>query len=290
MPPIIYSLPFSTAGQFHIKHSFREIKQFESREGIVQLVKSENRARKLRIIKSVRHSDRPRAPAEVRALSKRLLPNGDYHPNIIRCFTAELDPKTGCASMLFEYCVGGDLVSQVEVRPATPMFALHIMVSIGDALAFLHRGLFYNRYSDSYEEVLNAEPLVHGDIKDDNVFLRFPGRTGGNLPDVVMVDFGLGALESETRPGVACVEFISPECIEESVMYLTGKTDMYSFGVMMEGILNRASNGWELRASPRVLTIDVSYVGLGFTNFLGNVWNTDMKKEVTFQGLVETAC
>jgi serine/threonine protein kinase len=263
----IFLLPFPIARPLQIQGAFRLIKTFESREGVVELVSSKRNPGKLRIVKSVKHTDRHRPPAEARALSRRLLANGGYHPNIIEMYTTEMSPN-GFALMLFEYCTGGDLFTQLQSRRATPLFALHILISIAEALAFLHHLMVYER--GNYRRISHSEPLVHSDIKDDNVFLRFPGTTtDGGLPDVVLADFGLSNLESHTKPGWGCVPFMSPECRTGSASRLTHKTDIYSFGVMMESVLNHSGNGfWPLWKNPRDLIIDRSYQDLGFTDVL----------------------
>lgn len=137
MPNIIYSLPFATSGKTQIQGAFNLVKKFDSREGVVELVSSKRNPGKLRIVKSVEHKDKRRAPAEARALAQRILPNGQCHPNIIKILSAELNPQIGFALMIFEYCSGGDLYQQLQHRRATPLFALHIWISIGEAMAYV---------------------------------------------------------------------------------------------------------------------------------------------------------
>jgi serine/threonine protein kinase len=261
----IYSLPFAAA-PVQIQGSFDLVKTFDSREGVVELVSSRRTPGKLRIVKSVKHTDRHRPPAEARALSRRLLANGGYHPNLIKLFFAELSAN-GSALMIFEYCTGGDLFTQLQSRRATPLFALHIFISVAEALAFLHHSLVYEE--SNYRRIANSEPLVHSDLKSDNLLLRWPGTTGGGLPDVVLADFGLSNLESRTKPGWGCIPFMSPECKVGNDRHLTHKTDIYSFGVMMESVLNHSGNEfWPLWKNPRDLIIDRSYRDLGFTDVL----------------------
>lgn len=89
------------------------------------------------------------------------------------------------------------------------------------------------------------------------------------LPDVKLADFGLANLESQTRPGCGCVPFMSPECRYKTVKRLSHKTDIYSFGVMMENILNFDSTEfWPMYKDPKHLIIDCSFKGLGFTDEL----------------------
>ena len=143
----IYQLPFGEAKRtVQLRDAFRVVKTFDSREGEVELVESRRTPGKLRIIKTIKHKDRSRLPGEARALTYRQLVNGVRHPNIIQMFQCEFDPR-GFALMCFEYCSGGDLWEQVhgrKGRTVTPLFALHIVISIAEALAFLHHGLVYD--------------------------------------------------------------------------------------------------------------------------------------------------
>jgi serine/threonine protein kinase len=197
----IYPLPFgSSGGSTQLQDAFKVVKRFDSREGKVELVESRRSPGKLRIIKSIKHGDKSRLPVEARALTYRPLVNGARHTNIIHMFQCELSPL-GWALMCFEYCSGGDLWEQVhgrKGRTVTPLFALHIAISVAEALAFLHHGLVYDQ-GNRYIETSRGEAVVHQDIKEDNVFLRFPGKTGGGLPDVVLADTGLSNRESRTR-------------------------------------------------------------------------------------------
>jgi serine/threonine protein kinase len=268
----IYQLPFgSIKGSAQLRDSFRVVKTFDSREGKVELVESKRNPGKLRIIKSVKHRNKLCLPREARALTYRPLVNGARHPNIIHLFQCELNPS-GWALMCFEYCSGGDLWEQVhgrKGRTVTPLFALHITISISEALAFLHHGLVYDQGTNGYTKVAHGEPVVHSDLKADNIFLRVPGKTGSGLPDVVLADTGLSNLQSRTHPGWGCKPYMSPECLRGNVPYLTHKTDMYSFGVMMEHMLNLCTNEfWPMFKDPQTLMIDEQYKGLGLTNVL----------------------
>jgi serine/threonine protein kinase len=268
----IYHLPFgSKPATVQLRDAFDVVKRFDSREGKVELVESKRSPGKLRIIKSVKHRDKQCLPREARALTYRPLVNGARHPNIIHLFQCELNPS-GWALMCFEYCSGGDLWEQVhgrKGRTVTPLFALHIAISISEAFAFLHHGLVYDQGNNGYIKVSHGEPVVHQDCKEDNVFLRWPGKTGSGLPDVVLADTGLSNLESQTHPGWGCEPYMSPECLRGTVSHPTHKTDMYSFGVMMEHILNLCTTRlWPMFKDPQTLMIDEQYKGLGFTNVL----------------------
>ncbi|KAL1590664.1 hypothetical protein WHR41_00571 [Cladosporium halotolerans] len=268
MPLVNYHLPLmASSGQTErasLDHDFVTVKTFDSREGKVRLVRHKG-TDKLRIIKSVRHDNRQKPPREARGLAR--LPQ--LHPNIIRLFAAELD-FNGNGKMLFEYCRGGDLLQQCERFDSLnmnvpPLFALHIWISVGEALAFLHHGKVHD-FGRNYRRVSgHREPLVHCDIKEDNVFLKWPGQRSG-LPDVVLSDFGLSS--SHPTPGNGCVPYFSPECRANKVRHLTYKTDIYSFGVMMHQILNFRVGFWPPGKNPDDVNVDKEYKGMGFTYVL----------------------
>lgn len=270
MPNIVYPLPITPSKHVSIQHDFNLVKTFDSREGVVELVRSKRTSR-LRIVKSVAHNDRHRLPAEAKAIARLPLVNHASHTNIIKLLQCELNPYKNCALMLFEHCSGGDLYEQLKRRRASPLFALHIFISISEALAFLHHGLVYNR-NGSYREVAHAGPVIHQDVKDDNVFLRWGNeQTGGGLPDIVLADFGLANVPSQARPGCGCIPFMSPECRFGNRGRLTTRTDVYSFGVMMHRTLDSttATDGfWPLGKNPADVILDGTYRGLGFTDVL----------------------
>jgi serine/threonine protein kinase len=169
-----YHLPLMSeigpAQPMYLPSGFTLIRDIASREGRVQLVEPQNSPRhspaKLRIIKSVRHEDRSSPPAEARILGNL----AQLHPNIIRLFCCDLNivDGLGYAQMLFEFCQGDDLLQQSRYRRATPFFALHVVISIAEALAFLHHGLAPDG-PYLYKRVMHDKAIVHQDIKEDNI-------------------------------------------------------------------------------------------------------------------------
>lgn len=89
----------------------------------------------------------------------------------------------------------------------------------------------------------------------------------------MLADFGLSNIESETKPGWGCVPFMSPECLQKTVKHLSHKTDLYSFGVMMEKLLNHERGKererfWPMFKDPQTVLIDEMYKGLGLNKLL----------------------
>jgi serine/threonine protein kinase len=257
----------------YLPNGFSLIKNYESRGGVVQLVEPKRSRHQthypdqLKVIKSVRHEDRSCPPAEARLLGNL----AQIHPKIIRLFCCDLNiiEKKGYAQMLFEFCRGGDLLQQTRYRRATPFFALHVVISIAEALAFLHHGLVCGAQSPHYTKVMHGEAIVHQDIKPDNIFLRFPGSQGDLLPDIVLADFGISSLASQTIPGNGCVPFMSPECRHRTVARLSHKTDIYSFGVMCIELFDHStSHYWPMFKEPRHLRLSSMYKGLDCLDLL----------------------
>lgn len=271
MPLVRYSLPHLAARGLKPTTALddaRTVKEFDSREGIVKLVKTKGKGfspGKLRIIKSVRHRNIYDPPHEAKVISRLVR----AHDNIIEVYAAELT-RDGQGITCFEYCTGGDLFDQIKRfdkmgMTVPPIFALHIWIGMGEALAFLHHGLVYE--NGKYTKVPHDTSLVHCDIKEDNVFLRFPGQIPG-LPDIVLSDFGLSNYPWNALPGNGCVPYMSPECKFETVPHLSHKTDIYSLGVMMRRILHRTGSTWKTGSNHRWAIVNGLYKGLGFTDIL----------------------
>lgn len=236
---VIYRLPFPTGRHVSIEEDCELKKTFDSREGNVQLI-SHKRTGVLRIIKTVQHWNSHDLPAEAKALALLPMVGNKRHENIIKLLQCEHDPRQGGAIMMFEHCSGGDLFDQVTRRTANPLFALHIFISLAEALAFIHHGLVYEGRG-SYRKVPHHKPILHGDVKEDNCFIRWGKETtGGALPSIVLADFGMTKRPHESFAGVGCLQYMSPEA-SSGRGKLTTATDIYSFGVMFHRILNHTA-------------------------------------------------
>lgn len=264
-----YDLPLQRQMGWPQYNSFRphfsQVKAFESREGEVQLSRSKASG-KLRIIKTVRHRG-PRPPPEAHMLS--LL--ADTHPNIVTVFAATQESIMK-AAVVMEYCDGGTVDDQVArfkklgMSAIPKIFALHFMASMGDALAYLHHGLV-NTKPRKYEKTSDHTCIVHRDIKPDNIFLRFDGRTPG-LPTLVLADFGLSRFTLEAEAGSGCVPFMSPECLWGKGT-LDHRSDIYSLGVTILDVLSMQKARWKTGSDPaKNAVLDEEYAGLGITGFL----------------------
>lgn len=131
-------------------------------------------------------------PNEAKILLQTLRP----HPNILGAFGCDLLGRRR-GNLYTEFCNAGDLIDQVTYygavikRNAPEEFVLHVIVSLTNALLYLHNGLRWDDERKCFWKDPSHTSVVHGDIKPDNVFLRWstkPEREG--LPDVVLGDFG----------------------------------------------------------------------------------------------------
>ncbi|KAL9004763.1 MAG: hypothetical protein Q9188_002420 [Gyalolechia gomerana] len=92
-----------------------------------------------------------------------------------------------------DYCDGGDLVELSlyflhRARRIPEGFIWHVHTQLSAATAYLHTGLL-DRTHPELPPPPNWQPIVHRDIKPDNIFLKLV--PGNRYPDIVLGDFGL---------------------------------------------------------------------------------------------------
>ncbi|KAF2768423.1 kinase-like protein [Teratosphaeria nubilosa] len=174
--PIVASVPSPSQRGFEVIHNFGP-----SGQGAAKVAR-ETATGRLVVLKeiTVAEEDADDLPQEVVALDG--LRHLGRHPNIVEDILCFWTGRLTC-DVVLEFCDGGDLGDFIahwatlrRRRPAQQlpmMFYLHFIVSMADALAFLHR-----------------HGLVHRDIKPDNVFLRTSGSSPYGLPDIVLGDVG----------------------------------------------------------------------------------------------------
>ena len=98
----------------------------------------------------------------------------------------------GSLITIYEFYGGGDLVSWLPSKYERPSesFIWCIFFQLADVLSYLHEGF---DYKNPYGTALDWRPVIHCDIKPDNVFLR-EIRRDNPYPSVVLGDFGLATL------------------------------------------------------------------------------------------------
>ncbi len=189
-------------------------------------------------------------PNEARMLLLKLQP----HANIIRLYETEQNyASLGRHLLYMEYCTGGDLPDQIRkfqrLSLQVPVtFTLHVLVGLCHALAYLHHGLRWLDYR-KYIKEKNHESILHGDIKPENIFLRWPGWQVRGMPDIVLADFGMAQLEVESWGVTGTPGYDSPEVAAVMKHYdvdnmrafnrarneriMTTKSDMYQVGLVI---------------------------------------------------------
>ena len=98
-----------------------------------------------------------------------------------------------------EFYAGGDLVSWLpsEYERPSEAFVWCIFFQLADVLSYLHEGF---DYKNPYSTPLDWRPVIHCDIKPENVFLR-EIRRENPYPSIVLGDFGLATLYPGTTYG-----------------------------------------------------------------------------------------
>lgn len=289
-----------SADEYRSKDNYKQVRELaDSSEGEIGVVRS-HRTGKLLIAKhtkarqTVRFGNGPLYlfPDEAKILLQTL--KGAQHPNVIQMFGVEKSWEPGRHLLLLEYCSGGDLLDQLRhfgalskhaygssqhklVRKSLPtdtlahpllatgschvpaMFLLHLFVGLAQALAFIH-------------DTTEHEAVIHGDIKPDNVLLRWSPPNKCGLPDVVLADFGASQLESKSYGVTGTPGYDSPEVFEVTKLrhteprvfqqkktqrIMTTKSDIYQLGHVM--YLFAAMRRWKTGADPETLALPAEY-------------------------------
>ena len=291
--------PRAIEADFRPKDTYLHLKDFdEGEEGQCSVVRSQSTGL-LFVAKHTRAASRAKSSNLEQTGKRKPLPNESKilqtlhpHPNIIRFYGLEPSPLNPDGHILFlEFCNAGDLLEQLRTfqkskRLPPVVFTLHVLVSLTHALAYLHRGLRWKN-GTAYVRHKDLEPVIHGDIKPDNIFLRWPGRIeeGLGMPDVVLADFGMAQLASESRgitgtPGydspevrrIANLRETNPTAFEvgkATANIMTPKSDIYQFGLLIH--LMATGKHFPCGADPS--TIDMEPAHRGVTGLLAlAVW------------------
>ena len=147
-----------------------------------------------------------------------------------------------------------EMFRERDVRPVPQIlvpavFLLHVYVSLVEALLFVHHGYRSLKEAEAQTQVLNHLTIIHGDIKPENILLRWPAnREPEGLPDIVLADFGAAQLASETTFICGTQSFDSPEVayvtslrrtnradyeICKTIPIMTPRSDIYQLGHVM---------------------------------------------------------
>ncbi|KAK4501354.1 hypothetical protein PRZ48_007162 [Zasmidium cellare] len=154
-------------------------------------------------------------PNEARILGRTL----KAQRNVVQIFQIlEDNVNPGRYYLWMEFCSGGDLISQVffwwnkKRSPVPEQFLLHTIVSLFDGLAFVHHGL-RSRGDGRFTEDEFHNPVIHADIKGENIFLRWTNDPLGGMPELVLGDFGIAkpAHRTDVKLNAGTLAYMAPE-------------------------------------------------------------------------------
>ncbi|EME81851.1 uncharacterized protein MYCFIDRAFT_175439 [Pseudocercospora fijiensis CIRAD86] len=282
---------------FDATEDFHQVQQFSNgSEGQIFLVEgqiSEN----LFILKRVRSNvwNMHCRSNEPRMLSSYIRP----HPRIINMRFDLSDPLDSSHWLIYmEYCSGGSLFEQynkwiMHRRQHMPeVFLLHFIIQVAEALAYLHCGLRYIGRGQ-YTKDADHAPMIHGDIKDENILLRWPENPTGGMPDLVLADFGTAKLahDREARVNAGTPGFNAPEDIaiigdcqpsfENIAIFLQAvnsrsvAADMYSFGLVAYMFAAKAKKPMQIGTDPDTLEISRKYNTPGLVELIRSMLAVD---------------
>ncbi|KXT04872.1 hypothetical protein AC578_3432 [Pseudocercospora eumusae] len=284
---------------FDLAEGFHAVQEFSSgSEGQIFLIEGRT-SKKLFILKRVRSNV---WNLHCRANEPRML--GHYtrpHPRIINMRFDMPDPLDSSHWLIYmEYCSGGSLFEQynkwiMHRRQHMPeVFLLHVIVQIAEALAYLHFGLRYIGRGQ-YTQDAYHDPMIHGDIKDENILLRWPENPTGGMPDLVLADFGTAKLlhDREARVNAGTPGFNAPEDLaiigdceasfENIAVFLQAvnsrsvAADMYSFGLVTYMFAEKGKKPVQIGTDPSTLEISREYKTPGLVELIGSMLAVDPK-------------
>ena len=182
------------------------------------------------------------------------------HPNIVQLQSIFLEPEPQAScNIVMEYCSEGDLFEftsrwfKDKRGQMLEIFLLHFIASMGEALGYLHLGLRFDPDHDGaglprgFQDATH-QPVLHRDIKLENIFLRWSSSSKYGMPDIVLGDFGGSVLESKNWNTFGTSGYYPPEVLHHQAlkaedpitwMYrskmpvMTKASDVYTFGACL---------------------------------------------------------
>ncbi|KAG8526188.1 uncharacterized protein KY384_000181 [Bacidia gigantensis] len=156
-----------------------------------------------------------------------------------------------------EYCDAGDLFDMIlgyKSKMIEPPESLvwHIYLQMAQGLAFLHHGYHHEDDFPSVPQVW--DPIIHGDIKPDNVFLRRNQRHPQLFPDVVIGEFGTASKNEDNRI-LGTPYWAAPECKS------TAKADVWSMGACVQNLATGRGPMIDQDRAQRVSTSQLVHFG-----------------------------
>lgn len=249
----------------------------ESSEGKVYLSKSKKTAEVLaiKVLKSKKKVyDIAQLPTNSDSMLQLNLP---MHPYII--FMSQIDFVDGQVWQGLELCNGGDLYSYMEradhlsLKEGRMTFAVHVLVQLGEALAFLHHGLrreHKGKWDIDAGWSSDTHSIIWCDIKPPNILLNFSPANECGMPDVRLSDGGHATLASSPwlvagSPLYFCPEVSAAERGEKGPPMST-KSDIYTMGLTLYYLIT--GKHFRTGADPKHIKLPAQHRGFGFTPFL----------------------
>jgi serine/threonine protein kinase len=249
----------------------------ESTEGKVYLMKLKKTAQVLavKILKSKRKT------YDVAHLPKDCLLhlNLPMHPHII--WMSQVDIVDGEIWQGLELCNGSDLLSfleRIETHSLTArgrmVFVVHVLIQLGEALAFLHHGLrrvHKGKWETDAGWSAATHAIIWSDIKPENLLLAFNSANEyGLLPEIRLSDSGHATLASSPwqtagSPLYFCPEVQAADRGQKAPMMST-QSDIYTMGLTL--YLMITGRHWRPGADPKFMELPAEYRDLGLTYLL----------------------
>ena len=182
----------------------------------------------LRVCKIQKRSKSISGPLEIEVLRDIL----NDHPRIIRLHDVIMHSNT--TQLYFDFYQGGDLHKLIahyvqEWRNFPESFLWHCFLQISEGLAYIHHG--YDR-RQSYDPTSASDlwqPIIHGDIKPENIFLGPPTPDSHGYPSLVLGDFGLVSIDGHFVSGTW--KYQPPELPSTST-----KADVWALGAVIHAL------------------------------------------------------
>ena len=257
----------------------------ESSEGKVYLAKSKKTAEVLaiKVLKSKKKVyDIAQLPTNSDSMLQLNLP---MHPFII--FMSQIDIVDGQIWQGLELCNGGDLYSFMERADRCSLkayprrtFAIHVLMQLGEALAFLHHGLrqeYKGKWDIDAGWSSDTHAIIWGDLKPPNILLNFSPANECGLPDVRLSDGGHATLASSPwliagSPLYFCPEVQAAERGNEGPPMST-KSDIYTLGLTLYYLIT--DKHFRPGADPKHIKLPAESRGYGFTHLLTRCLQVD---------------
>ncbi|WP_246125031.1 protein kinase domain-containing protein [Exilibacterium tricleocarpae] len=140
-----------------------------------------------------------------------------HHPNIIQIYS--VGEHHGQPYLVLEYATGGTLHERLTNDGFEPQVVLAMMLTLVNAIAFIH-----------------ANGFLHRDLKPSNILFDHNGT-------LKISDFGLAKDTSgnteltQTQSQLGTPAYMAPEQIDAHFGKVDQRSDIYSLGVLMHGLL-----------------------------------------------------